>query len=214
MAAHSERCVTNTAVREGPAGDAMERAVERAAEIFLDPCPDGKPRPTRRRYSRNDCAAWALLGEWAGGPITNITIDQRRGHEPSYHIEASGRYFRADSEEWWSEGSGETFPLAVCRLILQVQCDDDCEDPDTGEYAVPPEVQAELLAKMSQRVYTGGFIGGSMIGAVPEPEYGEFKVETLRETTPLLSSDFLADAAMNILQFLASESSGQDGAQH
>lgn len=174
----------------------MERAVEQVVEVFQDPVPDGKSRPTRRRYSRNDPAAWALLGLWRGNPVTNITIDQRHGPEPSYRVEATYRSFAG--EEFWSEGSGETFALAVCRMFLQAQCDDDCETPDTGEYLVPPEIQASLLVNSSQRLHTSGFIG-LMPGAV-ETGYGQPGYMSVR-TYPTPES--VTEAARQVLELLA-----------
>ena len=113
------------------------------------------------------------------------------------------------------------------------------EGQDTGGgFLVPPDVQAELLARTAQRavirslarvvttsrdkiqwprvqahstsgsIYSSGFVGG-WVGETPafsetDPAFGMFDValKKVRVATKL-SNDFIADAASNILAFLA-----------
>lgn len=139
----------------------------------------------------------------------------------------------------WLKARGQNDSLALSRLSAAEQNALSEGSDGAGGFLVPPDVQAEILARTAQMavmrrlarvvptsrdvlrfpavaaattnssIYSSGFVGG-WVGETPafsetDPAFQQFdiNVKKLRVATKL-SNDFIADAAANVLAFLAS----------
>ncbi len=175
-------------------------------EVLFGPVPDNDPEAAK--YINSFRAVFAP--EYRAALVKYIQLSARTRSESIADEQLSSAEQKALSESTDVSGGFLVPPDIQAEMLVRtadksVMRQNARVVPTSRDIVVFPRVQGKAA---QGSIYSSGFVGG-WVGETPtftdtDPAFGQFSIAVKKaRTTTRLSNDFIADAAVNVLSFLA-----------